>query len=101
MIDFEIENNMPVFNDTIVHKAANVMTVQEGSLYYAPNFGIDLKRFFDPDVEIQTETFKAYSIQKLAENGVNVLELGESKEMFESLLNYVVQIQDSKGLVAQ
>lgn len=101
MIDFEIQNNMPVFSDTIVHKAANVITTQEESLYYSQEFGIDLNRFFDPDVEIQTETFKSYSIQKLAENGVNVLELTEKKDILETLFNYVVQIQEQKGFVAQ
>lgn len=101
MIDFEIVDNKPVFSDTIVHKAANVVITQEGSLYYSSAFGIDLNRFFDPDVEIQTETFKSYSVQKLAENGVNVLELTQKNNILESIFNYVVQMQEQKGFVAQ
>ncbi len=101
MIDVEFVDNMPKFSNTVVHKAANCITTQLESLYYAQKFGVDLKRFLDPDVEIQTETFKAYTVQQLTDNGVNVIDLKESRTTFEALFDYVVQQQENQGLVAQ
>lgn len=101
MIDVDFIDNMPKFSNTIVHKAANCIVTQLESLYYAPNFGMDLKRFFDPDVEIQTETFKAYTIQQLTDNGVNVISLRDKAKTFERLFDYVVSQQTSTGLVAE
>ena len=31
-------------------------------LHYAPEFGIDLRRFLDPNIQIQNETFESYSL---------------------------------------
>ena len=46
MIDVEFDDDgMPYFNDTIVYKGSNLLTTQEGTLYYNQTFGIDLKRF--------------------------------------------------------
>lgn len=102
MIDVEFDNDgMPYFNDTIVYKGSNLLTTQEGTLYYNQAFGIDLKRFIDPDVIIQTETFKAYSIQKMTDNGIAVTNLQEQAETFESIFNYVISEEKIEGLVAQ
>lgn len=101
MMDFELEGQNLIFSDTTVHKAANVMQTQEGYLYYAEEFGLDLERFFNPDVTIQTETFKAYSIQRLTDCGVNVLELNEKTGMLDTYLDYYVKFNDSTGLIAQ
>lgn len=101
MIDFDYINGELVISDTTVHKAANVMQTQQGSLHYAQDFGLDLKRFFDPDVEIQTETFKAYSIQRLTDCGVNVLDLVSKTDILQTSLDYYVQLQGDTGLVAR
>ena len=102
MIDVEFDDDgMPYFNDTIVYKGSNLLTTQEGTLYYNQTFGIDLKRFIDPDVIIQTETFKAYSIQKMTYNGITVTNLQEQAETFESIFNYVISEEKIEGLVAQ
>ena len=45
MIDIEIKDGKPQATETIVHKAYNVLRVQEGSLHYAKDFGIDLDQF--------------------------------------------------------
>ena len=59
--------------EAVVFKAKNILSIQENSLEYEPDLGIDLKRFLDPDIKIQNETFEAYSVQRLAAQGVNVV----------------------------
>lgn len=101
MIDGYIEKGEFKVNDTIVFKAKNILETQEGSLSYAPELGIDLKRFLDPDVKIQNRTFEAYSIQKLGEQGVNPIELIVNKETFRQVFDYTVAEAEKEGLIAQ
>lgn len=101
MIDGYIEKGEFKVNDTIVFKAKNILETQEGSLSYAPELGIDLKRFLDPDVKIQNRTFEAYSIQKLGEQGVNPIELIVNKETFRQVFDYTVAEADKEGLIAK
>ncbi len=101
MIDGFIENGEFKTSDTIVFKAKNILETQEGSLNYAPELGIDLKRFLDPDVKIQNRTFEAYSIQKLGEQGVNPIELIVNKETFRQVFEYTVAEAEKEGLIAQ
>lgn len=101
MIDGFIENGEFKTSDTIVFKAKNILETQEGSLNYAPELGIDLKRFLDPDVKIQNRTFEAYSIQKLGEQGVNPIELIVNKETFRQVFDYTVAEAEKEGLIAQ
>lgn len=101
MIDGYIEKGEFKVNDTIVFKAKNILETQEGSLSYAPELGIDLKRFLDPDVKIQNRTFEAYSIQKLGEQGVNPIELIVNKETFRQVFDYTVAEVEKEGLIAK
>ena len=101
MIDGYIENGEFKVSDTIVFKAKNILETQEGSLSYAPELGIDLKRFLDPDVKIQNRTFEAYSIQKLGEQGVNPIELIVNKETFRQVFDYTVAEAEKEGLIAK
>ena len=101
MIDVYIEKGEFKVNDTIVFKAKNILETQEGSLSYAPELGIDLKRFLDPDVKIQNRTFEAYSIQKLGEQGVNPIELIVNKETFRQVFDYTVAEADKEGFIAK
>ena len=101
MIDVYVENGNFNADDTIVFKAKNILEIQEGSLSYAPELGIDLKRFLDPDVKIQNRTFEAYSIQKLGEQGVNPIELIVNKETFRQVFDYTVAEVDKEGLIAK
>lgn len=101
MIDGYIENGEFKVNDTVVFKAKNILETQEGSLSYAPELGIDLKRFLDPDVKIQNRTFEAYSIQKLGEQGVNPIELIVNKETFRQVFDYTVAEAEKEGLIAK
>lgn len=101
MKDVEIKDGQPRVSETIVHKAVNILRVQEGSLYYAQDLGIDLNQFFSPDVDIQTESFKSYAVQKLAENGVNVTDVEEAEKTFDTLFNFEVTEQQTEGLVSK
>ena len=101
MIDVYLENGEFKASDTIVFKAKNILEVQEGSLNYAPELGIDLKRFLDPDVKIQNKTFEAYSIQKLGEQGVNPIELIVNQETFRQVFEYKVAEADKEGFIAK
>lgn len=101
MIDGYIENNEFKVADTVVFKAKNILETQENSLAYEPDLGIDLKRFLDPDVKIQNETFEAYSIQRLSEQGVNTIELLSNKETFRQIFDYKVAEADTEGMIAK
>lgn len=60
------------FADTAVTKAANVISVQLGDLEYAPDFGVDLGFFLQEQLQFQNQSFRAYLVQRLVENQVNV-----------------------------
>lgn len=77
-------------SETVVYKACNLLRVQIGDLAYAPGWGIDLEMFFDPNVEIQTDVFKKYSIKKMAENGINPVSLVTDEKSLETIFDYVV-----------
>jgi hypothetical protein len=77
-------------SDSIVPKAGNVLSVQLGTLEYAPDFGVDLRYFLTSDLQYQNESFKSYLIQRLTESQVNVSSVLESFEtLFENLTFYV------------
>lgn len=99
MIDIYLFNNDIKVADTVVYKAKNLLDVQEGELYYDKDFGIDLKRFLSPDIQIQNETFESYSLQKMAQWGINPVELVINEETFRQVFNYTVIEQKQEGLV--
>lgn len=71
IISAENGQDLGLFN-TQNPKAANVLSIQLGSLEYAPDFGIDLKYFLSEDFRFQNESFKAYMVEVLANNNINV-----------------------------
>jgi hypothetical protein len=77
--------------NTSLYKAKNILNTQIGYLAYAPAFGIDYNLFFGDDFEIQPETFQAYAISKLSENGVNPLEVVTKENKFDTELNIQIQ----------
>lgn len=85
--------------EAVVFKAKNILSIQENSLEYEPDLGIDLKRFLDPDIKIQNETFEAYSIQRLAAQGINVVSLLTDKEAFREVFSYTVVEAETGGLI--
>lgn len=63
--------DLGIYN-TQTTKAANVLSIQLGSLEYLPEFGIDLAYFLSENVEFQNQSFLSYLVQVLASNSINV-----------------------------
>ena len=63
--------------DTQIKKAENILAIQLGALEYEPDLGIDLRYFLEETIRFQDESFKAYLVQVLASNSINVESLTE------------------------
>lgn len=88
--------------DTQVSKAANILSVQLGSLEYAPDLGIDLKYFLSEDLRFQNESFKAYLVERLANRGVNVTSVVETIEnLFSEYTFNLSPPETTTGLIAR
>jgi hypothetical protein len=84
--------------DTPLPKAGNVLSIQLGSLEYALDFGVDLKFFLDSELKFQNESFKAYLVQRLTENQINVAEVIDFVgPLFEKYTFYVGDLKPSNG----
>lgn len=86
-------------SDTVVYKGRNILSIQEGALEYAPETGIDLKQFLNPDVEIQNETFRAYAVQKLGEQGVNPVQVLTNRDVFCDIIEFTVEEIETGSLI--
>lgn len=70
---FSVEDSMDlVVAESSIPRAANVLSVQLGDLEYAADFGVDKKYFLASPFLFQTESFKAYLVQRLADYQINV-----------------------------
>lgn len=87
IVDLFFKNDVLRTSDTLIYKARNILSTQINYLKYAPNFGIDYNLFFDQNFKIQTETFKAYAISRLAENGINPLDVLTLEGGLDAVLN--------------
>ncbi len=95
------EKGMQVY-DTQTERAANILSVQIGALEYAPDLGIDLRYFLSENIKFQNDSFKAYLIQVLATQGINVASMVETLESLAS--NYTINLsrqENSTGMVAR
>ena len=63
-------------------RAANLIDVQLGQLYYQPDWGVDLAYFLNPDYEIQAESFEAYLLQRIGFWGMNVINFAAKQGRF-------------------
>lgn len=80
---------------TDVSRAANVLSIQVGSLEYAPEFGIDLKFFLGSDYQLQNESFKAYCVERLLAHRVNVVNAIEVLNRLYSSITFLVGDNDT------
>lgn len=88
--------------DTETTRAANILSVQLGSLVYEPAIGIDLKYFLSPDFQFQNASFKAYLIQVLANNRINVASVIEVINSLFAVYTFNVSADDkTSGLIAR
>jgi hypothetical protein len=101
MIDIvSVGNDIGVF-DTQTTRAANILSVQLGALTYAPDLGIDLAYFLDPNFRFQNESFKAYLVQVLANHSINVTSVLETVEnLFAQYTFNLTPAESDSSLVA-
>lgn len=85
--------------DSAVPKAANVLSVQLGSLEYAPTFGVDLDYFLQSGLQFQNESFKGYLVQRLTESQVKVAEVETMIEKLyqENTISVAAADEDTSG----
>lgn len=88
------ENGLGVF-DTQVGKAGNLLAVQLGYLEYLPDFGIDLEYFLSEDFRFQNESFKAYLVERLATNGINISQVLEILETFSAKYTFELAAEEN------
>lgn len=93
--------DLGLFN-TQTPRAANILNVQLGSLEYAPTLGIDLKYFLSEDFKFENESFKAYLVEVLANNGINVSSVDEKvQRLFNEFIFNLAPEETDGGLVAR
>ena len=85
--------------DTDVYKARNILSVQKTNTYYRPDLGIDLRRFIDPNVRIQFETFRSYTLQEMVQQGVRMEAVLEIQKNLDKELNYTVSQTENEGMI--
>lgn len=71
IVSYENGQDMGVA-DTVAPRAANILSVQTNSLFYAAALGIDLAYFLREDIAFQNASFKSYLVQVLAAWSINV-----------------------------
>ncbi len=102
MIDIvSLGADLEVFN-TQTSRAANILSIQVGTLEYAQDIGIDLKYFLSEDFKFQNESFKSYLVQVLANKGINVASVIETiDKLFETLTFNITAEEQTGSLVAR
>ena len=101
IISSENGQDMQVYN-TQTQKAANVLSVQLGALEYAPDLGIDLRYFLSEDFVFQNESFKAYLVEVLANQGINVGSVNETiNALYSNFVFNLTAENNSSGLLAR
>lgn len=83
--------------DTQAPKAKNILSIQLGSLEYAPDFGIDLKYFLSEEFRFQNDSFKAYLIERLANSSINVSSVIDTVEALYRTYTFNIEPEDGGG----
>lgn len=82
---------------TAVPRAGNLLSVQQASLEYAFDFGIDLRFFLESPFQFQNESFKAYLVERLTTYRINVSEVRQTLETLFS--NFTLFVDDAQSNV--
>lgn len=91
-----------VILDTQTNRAANILSVQLGSLEYDPTMGIDLDYFLSEGIRFQNDSFKGYLVEQLANRGINVTNVQDTVQtLFEQYIINISPEETSTGLVAR
>jgi hypothetical protein len=103
MLDIvEVEDGKDiVVADSSVAKAANVLSVQLGTLEYAKDFGVDLRFFLTSNLRFQNDSFRAYLVERLARHQVNVTEVPETIDALFGKYTFMIggDNENEKGLI--
>jgi hypothetical protein len=86
-------------SDTDVYKARNILSVQKTNTHYRPDLGIDLKRFIDPKVKIQFETFRSYTLQEMVQQGARIDAILEVQQDLDKKMDYNVSKTTTEGMI--
>lgn len=84
-----LENDAP--------RAKNILSVQINTLFYAPDLGIDLKYFLNEEFRFQTESFKAYLVEKLSNYSINVASVDEIVNDLDRQFNFNLTPSENDG----
>jgi hypothetical protein len=98
----EVSNGDLVLTDTVLMKATNLLSTQLASLEYAPDFGVDFRFFIESNLQFQNESFKAYLVERLTQNQINVSDVLERMEALYQQFTFHVDDSansDAKGFV--
>lgn len=87
--------------DTQTCRAANILSVQVGNLEYAQTLGIDLAYFLSPDFIFQNASFKAYLVEVLANNNINVASVIETINNLFSTYAFDLSAEQKSGFIAR
>lgn len=88
--------------DTQTNRAANLLSVQLGSLEYEPTIGIDLNYFLDPAYKFMDSSFQSYIVQVLAASGINVATItADVQNLYQDLKINLAAEQQSSALIAR
>lgn len=95
-IDYKADYKDLIAGDnSAVNRGYNLTQTQVASLYYEPDFGVDLERFISSKYELSSATFTAYLTQQLVLNGITPTEIQEINNKFE--LNLTFAVNDDKN----
>jgi len=83
--------------DSQTPKAANVLSVELGSLEYAPLLGIDIKYFLSDQFKVQNDSFKAYLVEVLANNSINVVSVIDILESLFARYTFNIKPSEDNG----
>ncbi len=90
------------FFNTQTVRAGNILSVQFGSLEYAPDLGIDMNFFLSDSYRFQNDSFKAYLIEVLANQGINVAQLIDTLDSLSEKYTFVLSPDETTtGLIAR
>lgn len=104
MIDIVLGNSAGLqVQDVQTPRAKNILSVQVGSLEYAPELGIDLRYFLTESVKFETASFKSYLVKTLSNYGINVSSLIEAVNALWTDLTFTIDSEDqtSSTMVAR
>ncbi len=82
-------------------RAGNILATQIGSLEYAPDMGIDLAYFLETEFSIQNASFKAYLVQRLLEQHINVVNVLDTIDRLATTYGFGIgQSKDTGSLIS-